>query len=139
MKLVMKKHRQETRGCRRAGMAVLLAGLLSTAAVAKADALDGLADPTQPAYGSVAASGAVARPSGPVLQSTFISSSQRRAVISGKTYAIGDKFAGATIADIQAYEVVLKQGNRETRLRLSPKLVKQTSMVKPPAMSHEGR
>jgi hypothetical protein len=73
-----------------------------------------------------------------MLQSTFISTSQRRAVISGKTYTVGDKFGGGVIADIQPYEVVLKQAGRETRLRLLPKLVKETYVVKVPANSQEG-
>ncbi|HEU5337805.1 MAG TPA: hypothetical protein VFU39_00830, partial [Sulfuricaulis sp.] len=62
----------------------------------------------------------------------------RRAVISGKSYVVGDKFGGGTIIDIQSYEVVLKKADRETRMRLLPKLAKETQMVKVPANSHEG-
>ncbi len=73
-----------------------------------------------------------------MLQSTFISASQRRAVISGKSYTVGDKFGGGTITDIQPYEVVLKKADRETRLRLLPKLAKETYVVKVPVGSQEG-
>ncbi len=116
----------------------LTAGLAGMAASAAADSFSGLADPTQPAYTAAGGAGAVTKPRGPELQSTFISASQRRAVIGGKSYAVGDKFGGGTITDIQPYEVVLKKADRETRLRLLPKLAKETHMVKVPADSQEG-
>jgi hypothetical protein len=84
------------------------------------------------------AGAAAAKPTGPMLQSTFISASQRRAVISGRSYTVGDKLGGGTITDIQPYEVVLKKADRETRLRLLPKLAKETQMVKVPVGSQEG-
>ena len=116
-------------------MALCLTGFMASAL---ADALAGRADPTRPAY-SVAATGAVAaRPTGPALQSTFISASQRRAVINGRSYKVGDSYGGGKITDIQTYEVVVKQANRETRLRLLPKLAKQTHVVKVPVGSQEG-
>lgn len=114
-----------------AGMAGFVAGSLAN------DSLAGLADPTQPSYSGTSGGNAAHKPTGPLLQSTFISTSQRRAVIGGKTYAVGDKFGGAMIADIQPYEVVLKKANRETRLRLLPKLVKETYVVKMPVNSQE--
>lgn len=114
-------------------MVTALAGMVSGAA---ADEFAGLADPTQPAYG--AAASVAARPRGPVLQSTFITASQRRAVIGGRSYAVGDKFGGGTITEIQPYEVVTKTANRETRLRLLPKLAKETHVVKAPARGLEG-
>jgi hypothetical protein len=58
-------------------------------------------------------------------------------VINGRTYKVGDKYGGGTITDIQPYEVVVKQTNRETRLRLLPKLAKETYVVKVPASSRE--
>ena len=115
-----------------AGMAGFVAGSQAN------DSLAGLVDPTQPAYSGTSGGIAASKPAGPLLQSTFISTSQRRAVISGKSYTVGDKFGGAVIADIQPYEVVLKKADRETRLRLLPKLVKETYMVKVPAISQEG-
>src|SRR3989344_40013 len=118
-------------------MVVVLAGLAGIVPGSLADDFSGLADPTQPAYGAAAGRGAVAKPTGPALQSTFISASQRRAVISGRSYTVGDKFGGGTITDIQPYEVVLKQAGRESRLRLLPRLAKETYMVKVPAYSQE--
>ncbi|OGI53861.1 MAG: hypothetical protein A3E57_07420 [Candidatus Muproteobacteria bacterium RIFCSPHIGHO2_12_FULL_60_33] len=124
-----------------ARLAIIIAGLAGMMAAAAADDFAGLADPTQPAYGVAAGAGAgagaLARPAGPLLQSTFISANQRRAVIGGRSYTVGDKFGGGTITDIQPYEVVLKQAGRESRLRLLPRLAKETYMVKVPAYSQE--
>ena len=102
-----------------------------------ADGLAGLADPTQPAYSVAHGAVVVARPS--ALQSTFISAHRRRAVIGGRSYAVGDKFGGGTITDIQPYEVVLKQAGRETRLRLLPKLAKETYNIQMPASGPDGK
>lgn len=133
----------EVRNCKRAvfrhavlGAMVAIAGLAGFMANALANDFAGLADPTQPMHGAAAATGAQ-RPTGSALQSTFISASQRRAVISGRTYAVGEKYGGGIITDIQPYEVVLKKADRETRLRLLPKLAKETSVVKVPANSQE--
>lgn len=117
---------------------VMTTGLAGMVMGAAADSFSGLADPTQPAYTAAARAGTVTKSRGPELQSTFISASQRRAVISGKSYVVGDKFGGGTIIDIQPYEVILKKADRETRMRLLPKLAKETQMVKVPANSHEG-
>ena len=76
--------------------------------------------------------------SGPVLQSTFISSSSRRAVISGRSYGVGDKMGEAVIADIQPYEVMLQQGARENRLRLLPKLTKEVQVPRTGTSNEEG-
>lgn len=102
------------------------------------DSLAGLVDPTQPAHSGTSGGTAASKPTGPLLQSTFISTSQRRAVISGKSYTVGDKFGGAVIADIQPYEVVMMRAGKESHLRLLPKLAKETYMVKVPANSQEG-
>lgn len=96
----------------------------------------GLVDPTRPSYGD-ATMEVEQQPSGPVLQSTFVSTSQRRAVISGKSYRVGDKLGAGVITDIAPYEVVLTQAGRETRLRLLPKVVKQAYIVKVPAAGQE--
>lgn len=119
------------------GAVAAIAGLIGLMANALADNFAGLADPTQPLYGTAVATGAQ-RVTGSALQSTFVSASQRRAVISGRTYKVGDKYDGGTITDIQPYEVVLKKADRETRLRLLPKLAKETVVVKVPAGSQEG-
>jgi hypothetical protein len=114
---------------------LVTAGLAGIMTNSLADDFAGLVDPTQPLYG--AAAGSAQRPTGSALQSTFVSASQRRAVINGRTYKVGDKYGGGTITDIQPYEVVVKQANRETRLRLLPKLAKETYVVKVPASSRE--
>ena len=120
--------------------AVIVAGMAGFIAGSQAnDSLAGLVDPTQPPYSGTSGGTVASKPAGPMLQSTFISTSQRRAVISGKTYTVGEKFGGAVIEDIQPYEVVLKQAGREIRMRLLPKLVKETHVVKVPANSQEGR
>lgn len=123
-------------GCRAAVMVASMAGFIAGSQAN--DSLAGLVDPTQPPYSGTSGRNAAPKSTGPMLQSTFISTSQRRAVISGKTYKVGDKFGGAVIADIQPYEVVLIQAGRETRLRLLPKLAKEINLVKVPAKSQEG-
>jgi len=133
----------DTRNGKRTGDAVLrvvvaVIGLAGIATNSLADDFAGLADPTQPAYGKATGAGAATSPTGSALQSTFVSASQRRAVINGRTYRIGDKFGGGMITDIQPYEVVVKQANRETHLRLLPKLAKETHIIKVPANSQEG-
>ena len=105
------------------GLAVIASGLLALAPAGQAaDSLAGLADPTRPqtdyVYDGPVYGG------GPVLQSTMIAPGFKRAVISGRTYGIGDKLGRAVIADIQPYEVVLKDGAGEKRLRLVPSLAK---------------
>lgn len=91
-----------------------------------AENLGRLSDPTRPFAGAEAS--AVPQeatvPTGPQLQSTMISPTFRRAVISGRSYKVGDRFDGAVIADIQPYEVTLRRDGRETRLRLLPRLAK---------------
>jgi len=123
--------------CRAAVIAASMAGF--PAGSQANDSLAGLVDPTQPPHSGISGVTAAGKPMGPLLQSTFISTSQRRAVIGGKSYTVGDKYDGAVIADIQPYEVVMKKAGRETHLRLLPKLVKETYMVKVPANSQEGR
>jgi hypothetical protein len=83
---------------------------------------EGLSDPTRPGGVAPVESSAPVY-AGPVLQSTMIAPDVRRAVISGKTYEVGDRFGEAQIVDIRAYEVVLNRGGRETRLRIVPPLV----------------
>jgi hypothetical protein len=132
----------DTRNGKRTGSAVLrvvvaVMGLAGTATNSLADDFAGLADPTQPAYSMATGAGTATRSTGSALQSTFVSASQRRAVINGRTYKVGDKYGGGTIMDIQPYEVVVKKTNNETRLRLLPKLAKETYVVKVPASSRE--
>jgi len=88
--------------------------------------LKGLPDPTRPYTAGPGAVTSAPTPeaTGPVLQSTMISPTGRRAVISGRSYRVGDKIDGAVITDIQPYEVTLKRGDRVNRLRMLPRLVK---------------
>lgn len=99
-------------------------GILLSATVWAAEGFGGLPDPTRPQTGAEAPLAAAPAATGPELQSTMISSSYRRAVISGRSYKLGDRVDGAVLTDIQPYEVTLKRGDRETRLRLFPRLMK---------------
>jgi MSHA biogenesis protein MshK len=119
---------------------IMAVGVVTACAVRAEDLPAGLEDPTRPPMVSAGKSGAAMEyHSGPVLQSTFISSSSRRAVISGRSYGVGDKMDNAVIEDIQPYEVVLKQGARETRLRLLPKLAKEVQILQTGTRNEEGR
>lgn len=88
----------------------------------------GLPDPTRPQVGAApVAVDKPAEPTGPVLQSTMVSPTLRRAMISGRMYGVGDKLGAASITDIRPYEVVLREAGRERRLRLLPGLAKERS------------
>lgn len=87
-----------------------------------------LPDPTRPYPSGAAPVVAQEVITGPELQSTMISPTFRRAVISGRSYRQGDKIDGAVITNIQPYEVTLKQDGRETRLRLLPKLTREPNI-----------
>ncbi len=92
-----------------------------------AGAANALPDPTRPSgFAARSAHAAPAGPAGPVLQSTLVAPDRKTAIISGKQVRIGDTFQGAVITDITAYEVRMSKGGRETRLRLAPKLTKET-------------
>lgn len=110
----------------KSGMGVLAGVWLLVPVSLAVEDIGRLSDPTRPAVGaeSPAVPGKAAAPTGPQLQSTMISPTFRRAVISGRSYNVGDKFDGAVIADIQPYEVTLRREGRETRLRLLPRLTK---------------
>lgn len=93
MKLDIKNSKKAGIGASLLRTVFVVAGLAGMMMDSQADDFAGLVDPTQPVNIMATASGAAnARPMGPVLQSTFISASQRRAVISGRTYAVGEKF-----------------------------------------------
>jgi MSHA biogenesis protein MshK len=101
-------------------MSILAFSLLSTAAAAQDD-WESLPDPTRPVMARQAPAGGLA------LQSTFISPSRRVAVINGRTLGLGERVGDAVIADIRPYEVVLNKNGRETRLRMLPRLAKETT------------
>lgn len=86
-----------------------------------------LSDPTRPPdFSPRTTRAAPAGPTGPVLQSTLVGPGRKTAIISGKHVQVGDTFQGAVITAITAYEVRMSKGGRETRLRLLPKLTKET-------------
>lgn len=87
-------------------------------------------DPTQPMGRAATSRAAPSRPAGPVLQSTLVSPQRRLAVISGKQVRVGDTVNGAVVTEISQYEVRIRQGGRETTLRLLPKLNKEQEAVK---------
>lgn len=100
--------------------------------LAHAGTASALSDPTQPADYSPSGTGGgvvVERPRGPVLQSTFVAPGRKRAVIDGKAVGVGDKIHDAHVVDIRPYEVVLRQGDRQTSLRLMPQLIKQQKVA----------
>ncbi len=63
------------------------------------------------------AHGAARSPTGPRLESTYLAAGgERRAVISGRTYRVGDRVAGATVVEIRSYEVVLRTADGHERV-----------------------
>lgn len=84
-----------------------------------------LFDPTRPSAGGEAYEPASF---GPTLQSTVIAAGERRAVISGHSYRVGDRIGASVVAEILPYEVILRPaggGAGETRLRMLPRLAKE--------------
>lgn len=107
---------------------MLAAMLVWISASQAAEDLERLPDPTRPHQPGTTPAVAQEAVTGPELQSTMISPTFQRAVISGRTYKRGDKIGGAVITNIQPYEVTLKQSGRETRLRLLPKLTREPNV-----------
>jgi hypothetical protein len=96
-------------------LALLL--LAATAAVLAAEAP--VRDPMQP-FAAVAGDAAVARgEAGYALTAVLISSARRVAVLNGRLYREGDRIDGAEIARIEPSAVHLKQGDRETVVKLA--------------------
>ena len=88
-----------------------------------ADLFDGMPDPTRPS-GWSENNGALAR-EGLVLHSTTVSPRQRVAVINGQRLTVGDSIHGASVTDIQPFQVTLRRAGREITLRLMPPLAKE--------------
>jgi len=99
-------------------MTAIILGALCTTPVFAA----GLVDPTRPPSRQVETEPAYM---GPVLQSTIIAPGHKRAIISGRTYAVGERIGAAVITQIAPYEVTLNKDGRETRLRIVPSLAKE--------------
>lgn len=98
-------------------VALLVAG---SAPVFAQDA-GGLVDPTRP-YGARSVE-RDAPATGPVLQSTIVSDDERRAMISGRFYRVGDALGTARIVDIQPNRVTLRRGDVVTTMSLYPRFV----------------
>ncbi|MES2126204.1 MAG: MSHA biogenesis protein MshK [Pseudomonadota bacterium] len=103
----------------------LLAAMLLSATVARAQALP---DPTQPPASLLApVAGANAVPSAPALpqlQSILVARGEggrRVAVIDGQPVRVGERINGAVVATIGEADVVLMRGAEKLVLRLYPK------------------
>ncbi|MGZ3237429.1 MAG: MSHA biogenesis protein MshK [Burkholderiaceae bacterium] len=83
-----------------------------------------LRDPTRPADMLGRGQSEVAA-SGPVLQSVLISPQRRIAIISGKTFRVGDKFGDSHVVSISETEVVLQNGKAQQTLKLFPDVHKR--------------
>lgn len=82
-----------------------------------------LFDPTQPLSPTVRAPRRSL-----VLESTFVSSGRKLAIINGRLLAVGDSIQGAKVIDIKPYEVSLRKRGRAMRLRLVPRVTTETRM-----------
>ena len=80
-----------------------------------------LFDPTQPL-----APKASAPRKNLTLESTFVSSGRRLAIINGQLLAPGDSIQGAKVIEIAPYEVKLRKHGRIVRLRLVPRVTTET-------------
>jgi hypothetical protein len=85
-----------------------------------------LPDPTRPPEGFDPTGQNAEAADGPVLQSTFVSSGTRHAIISGQTVAVGDKYRNAIVAEIKQGEVVLKEGSERHTLKMFPERESKT-------------
>lgn len=90
----------------------------------------GLTDPTRPPdaavpMGAAVPAGDISEATGaPVLQSVLQSRDRRYAMISGKTYSVGQSVGGARITAISEGEVTLHDSNGKTVLKLYPDVKK---------------
>jgi len=103
---------------------MMLAGLAGNASVRADDAIDRLPDPTRPSLANEAGDGSAIR-QGLQLQSTMISTRRRIAVINGQRLTIGDRIQGASVTEIQPFQVTLQRAGRDIQLRLLPPLAKE--------------
>lgn len=111
----------------RASLTAISVAMLAMATTGFASSMS---DPTRPMnFVQAAPSGAPAKPTGPILQSTLVSPGRKSAIISGRQVKVGDTVDGAVVTDISAFEVRLRRGERETSLRLFPKMTKEAGTV----------
>ena len=84
-----------------------------------------LTDPTMSSM-EVATGGLQTQVIRPVLQSVLLSSSRKLAVISGKTYKVGDKVGEATLLKVSEYEAVLRNSDSTLQtLNMYPGVMKK--------------
>lgn len=95
----------------------LVLAMLVVAGTVRASDLGDLPDPTRP-------SGAATGGGASGLTSILVKPGRKQAVIHGRTVTIGDRVDDAVVVDIRPYEVILKRGGRESRMRLVPRLDK---------------
>ena len=107
-------------GCR---VILLFLGLAAIPVTGIADPFANLPDPTRPSSWQDGIGSTVNQ--GLVLQSTTVSASRRVAVISGQRLTVGDRVQGATVTEIQPFQVMLQRGGRDIALRLTPPLAKE--------------
>ncbi|MES2538385.1 MAG: MSHA biogenesis protein MshK [Pseudomonadota bacterium] len=102
-------------------MALLGSVLLMSAIAAPAQAQT-LPDPTRPpmAQGFLQDANAQASPAAPVLQSVFMSSHKKVAIISGQAVNVGEKFGDSRVVKITESEVILRNGPTVQTLKLFP-------------------
>lgn len=101
----------------------IIAGLVVATPLWADDVLDSLADPTRPSSRGAVVTGV--SQGGLLLQSTLVSSRQRVAVINGQRLFVGDAIQGATVTDIQSFQVTVQRAGRDIALRLTPPLAKE--------------
>lgn len=99
-------------------------GLVALPLAGAADPFANLPDPTRPSGWQESSGGATVR-EGLQLQSTRVSPHERIAVINGQRLAVGDQIQGATVTNIQSYQVQMQRGGRELTLRLMPPIAKE--------------
>ena len=98
-------------------------GLTAMTAVGAADPFANMPDPTRP-NGWQDGGGSTAK-QGLILQGTTVSASRRIAVINGQRLAVGDHVQGATLVEVQPFQVRLQRDGRDITLRLTPPLAKE--------------
>jgi hypothetical protein len=98
-------------------------GLTAMTAAGAADPFANIPDPTRPSGWHDGGGSTVNQ--GLVLQGTTISASRRIAVINGQRLAVGDRVQGATVVEVQPFQVRLQRAGRDITLRLTPSLAKE--------------
>ena len=98
-------------------------GLGLTAMTAAADPFANMPDPTRPSGWQHDGVSTVNQ--GLVLQGTSVSASRRIAVINGQRLAVGDHVQGATVVEVQPFQVRLQRAGRDITLRLTPPLARE--------------